>query len=266
MEIEKAKLFIRKAVDAKYDSLVFGGLGDPMLYPYLDPLLRWIKENYPNLLVRISTTGACLDRKMYSVICDVVTTVKFSNYGIRKEIYERVHGGSLVFEEVQNRIVDFIEYCHIQLKSPQIIMSFLELEENRTDLNDWIDYWNSFPIYEINAWRAHNWGGGLGVPCEIQPTVICNRLRVHNCTIWVDGTVSACCFDTEKKLIIGELQSDSFDQIHQKSDWILRLHESGKLSEQNIMCRYCDQITDRTDALVYLKREKIMKDIREAEN
>lgn len=263
MDLESAKLYIQKLVDAKYDSLVLGGLGDPILYPQLEALLCWIRTNYPHLLVRISTTGACLNKKMYPILCDAVSTVKFSNYGFSKEIYEYVHGGSLVYEDVLQNIIDFIDFCHKQPKSPKIVMSFLDMPENHIDLNNWILFWERYPVYEINVWRAHNWGGGLGTHCEFQPSIICTRLKAHNCTIWVDGTVSACCFDTEKKLIIGNLQSDSFDQIYQKSDCILQLHTSGKLNEFDIVCRFCDQITDRTDALIYLEREEIIKDIRE---
>jgi radical SAM protein with 4Fe4S-binding SPASM domain len=75
-----------------------------------------------------------------------------------------------------------------------------------------------------------------------------------------DGTVSMCCFHPGRKLLLGDLNSESLGVIinSMKVKEIQDIHNNRKILSSDLPCRNCDQLRDRTDALIYTS-DKNMK-------
>ncbi|GHU77477.1 hypothetical protein FACS189461_5830 [Spirochaetia bacterium] len=84
--------------------------------------------------------------------------------------------------------------------------------------------------------------------------VICSRaLDLRGLYFCADGSVSICCMDFNRKLIIGDMKNNSLLEIinSENVNAIQKAHIDGSILKSNFICKNCDQIRDRKDALVY---------------
>ncbi len=260
MTIDEILMYTKKAVEAGYNAIIMGGMGDPMLHPQIKDVLTTLKATYPDVSIRLTTTGQFLTEDNLETVCNCVDILKISNYGFTKNVYESVHRGSLVFEDVQKNLERLADY---KGKKPNIIMSFLYMDINKSDVYDWIEYWTKKGFEEVNVWKCHNWGGHLTEREQLSDArTYCERIRNRHFKVWVNGKVSVCTFDCEKRLLLGDLKSEDFTTINQKYERIKEIHDTGKVYNMNADCGNCDQIYSRDNALLYLNLDgKIEKNI-----
>ena len=203
-----------------------------------------------------------MDSTKWDLICEYVDILKISNYGFTKEKYEAVHRGSLVFEDVQRNLMQLSQN---RKRKPYIIMSYLDMDINHSDVMLWVDYWVKQGLDEVNVWKQHNWGGYVADREVLSNTeVSCERIKNKHFKIWSDGNVSPCVFDCEKRLLLGNLKKDSFSMINEKYDILRGVHDKGGVSGTDLICAKCDQIFSRSDALLYLyENGKTIKEYRQ---
>lgn len=231
----------------------FGGFGDPLMDKGLEEKLKYIKENYPDVKTSITSTCQLLEGSILELVCQYVDVLKISHYGFSKSTFESVHRGSLVYEKVKKNIQDLLKID--KPKRPYVIMSFIDLPENKGEAEPWRDYWEEL-CDEISIWRPHNWAGIFSeghTKTGVQD--ICRSCgRVGNDFVFrTNGDVSVCCFDFNKKLVVGNIMNTSFQDILQeeKLQNIIEIHQYNKYKDSGLICENCDQIFDRTDALLY---------------
>ena len=259
------KKCIDECAENGYNSFLFGGMGDPLANNDIIKMFEYIKESIPNSLIRLTTTGQLLNQKLFKDICCYVDVVKFSNYGFTKATYESVHRGSLDFEKVKKNILNFISFRNEYINKnvcknkPYIIMNYLDLKENHHEIEKWIDFWKEKEVDQIDIWKQHNWSGHVGEISNVKERMPCSRVLNNSLAIWVDGCVSICCFDCEKKAIVGTIPQDrlkdilnstvvnEYSQIHRKY-----------LNLDCTICLLCDQCYNRENALLkrYKRRNK----------
>lgn len=241
-----------------YDALVFGGMGDPVANPEMERMFAYTKENYPTISIRLTTTGQLLNPSIEKSIYEYVDILKFSHYGYTKSVYESVHRGSLCFEKIKANILRVVNNRDTK---PYVVMNYLDLDLNHHEVQDWIRFWQKQNVDQLDVWEQHNWAGYEGAIMHSEQSIPCHRVLTRNIAVWVDGDVSVCCFDCEKKLLLGNLLNESFEQLYQKSlsvDLMAR-HKSGASLDPYI-CSNCDQIFNREFALLYREvKGKIIK-------
>jgi len=246
----------KKIVDETYSfgikNMIFGGFGDPLMDNKLEQRLEYVKINYPDIKMSMINTGHLLENENLKLVCKYLDVIKISNYSFSKFTYEKVHRGSLKYEKVKKNIDDFLNIN--KTFRPFTIMTFLYLPENHTEMEEWKKYYE--PLCErIDIWMPHNWGGGH-VICERKISMQCRRaLKLSDLTFCADGSVSICCFDYNRELIIGNIMKDSLDNIinNNETKRIQRILESDNetILSSDLICKNCDQIRDRSDALIY---------------
>lgn len=231
-----------------------GGMGEPLLDAGLECKLGWLNKNYPDIKVGITTNGQLLLQKR-DILCKYVNILKISNYGFTKESFEKVHRGSLKFEEVKRNIEEFLSIP--ETDRPKTIMSFLILKENQGEEKAWKEYWEE-KCEELFIWLPHNWAGYKESHTEQ------NREKCRSCgrpgndfTIRANGDVSACCWDFNRELTIGNLNYFSFKDIYEGKELskIIEMHRKSLFFEYENICRHCDQLYDRSDALIYSSKK-----------
>ncbi|MBF0312069.1 MAG: SPASM domain-containing protein [Oligoflexia bacterium] len=226
------------------------GFGDSFMDPEFEKKLRLTKERYPFVKTYNSTTGHLCDENRYQWIIETIDTLKISIYATSKETYGKIHGEKLNFEKIKKNINRIIETE--KSKRPYIIMLFVVLPENRHEAEQWKEEWES-KSDEIMLWKPHNWNGTYPsdsvTPLAIQS---CGRPLHGNPYVHANGEVSICCFDYNKNLIIGDLRKEKLKDILQgeKLERIRSMHKDLTFPE-NIICKKCDQTSDRSGALVY---------------
>ncbi|MCW8914486.1 MAG: SPASM domain-containing protein [Magnetovibrio sp.] len=255
-------LFIKamdQAAELGVISLDLTGFGDSFLDPKVDEKLAYVKDKYPEIKIYTSTTAHAMQGKKFDLALKYFDTIRISNYGFSKESYEAVHGGKLKYEKVMDNIHNLLERPPGQ--RPYTMMSFLMLDENQGEAEAWKEYWEP-RVDEIAIWRPHNYGGADSIEqYAFRSGSRDQHLNQHSCgrpfkgnpSVKVNGDLTVCCFDFNHKLIVGNLNEMSLQDIltGEKMEHIRQIHRDNSYDGCGLLCDGCDQIYDRQDALVY---------------
>lgn len=256
MSTDFFKNVLDQAVDLGAISLDTCGFGDAFTDPEFERKLEYLKTKYPFMKTYVSSTCHLINSKRIIWVCKYVDTLKISMYGFSKEVYEKIHRGSLKYEKVFENISNIVSLP--SGKKPYIIMLFLLLPENEHQLEEWKAYWEP-KVDEIMIWKPHTFVGGYGSPIYDEqkkyPRKVksCGRPFVGDIYVHVNGQVSVCCFDYNRKLIIGDLKNQTLREVLESKEIekIREVHKKKNFSESDLLCKSCDQIFDRNDALLY---------------
>jgi radical SAM protein with 4Fe4S-binding SPASM domain len=268
----------RDNVDYKYDTMSFDlfkksfdevselgvkqiaacGFGDPLLDNELGKKLCYAKGKCPDIRLVTTTTGHLLNGKMSDLVCKYFDLVKISIYGITKMIYEKVHRGSLKFEEIKENIDVFLT----RSDRPVVVLTFLILPENEMEWKQWKEYYeplaDRIDIWKPRAWpnatRETSWSTNNS---DISPEDIrtCGRIqKTNDLLIHTDGSVSLCGIDFNRRLIVGNIYNEKLSDIIKGEEIkrIQKIHSDGRsILRSNLICKNCDLIRDRSNALIY---------------
>ena len=106
-------------------------------------------------------------------------------------------------------------------------------------------------VDEIEIWKPHNWGDALNYRIGAPVKNSCGRPVRGPLQVQVDGTVNMCCFDYDGKLVLGDLKTQTLDEIF-SFDAYLNLkecHTTGNYPD-DMLCKNCDQRIEY-DGLLY---------------
>lgn len=254
MPEELFRSIVKQSYDIGVRQLDIGGYGDPLVDPNFSDRVKWIKSIYPN--IRISTISTCqlLRGELADAVAEYVDDLKISHYGYSKDTYEKVHRGSLVFEDIKKNIEDFLE----RTKKPKITISYLILEDSKHEIEKWKEYWIN-KVDDMQIWYPHNYAGAKEEYDNITEHA---WERVHSCgrpgrdfTFCANGDVNACCFDFNHDLVIGNMYENTFQDIidGEKLKKIINIHRNNEFRNSRIICEKCDQIFCRDSALYFSK-------------
>ena len=241
----------------------FGGYGDIFMCQkeVLLQYMQYIKDEIPDCKLQSSSTCNAITEEKLPLL-EYLDVLRVSMYGMDKQTYESVHKGSVKFERVWENIHRILDYP----KRPYLSFNYVILKQNKHHIEQWKEYWEE-RVDEIQIWKPHNFGGfydtlelqGLKDSIEIKPFneakdhPKCNRIYGRDMIIRENGEVSLCCFDPHRKFIMGDLHTQSLEQIQNGEPIknVQKIFKENKVFSSNLICKVCDQITDRSDSLVY---------------
>lgn len=242
----------------QYNTITFSGFGEPLLDPTLDDKIEYVKKLGFDVL--LLTNGSLLTVPRFQELERLgVKSVRISLYGMSQETYSRVHGLINLdqFAKIKQNITKITEIK----KTTQIILTYNIIEGiNSDETEPWIAYWKDRADL-IEVWTPHNWVDGR-LYREIQKEKLnsCGRPLTTPLQVQVDGTVNMCCFDFNGKLLLGNLNNQSLDQIFSSENFkkILRRHITGDFTNSNLICENCEQRNrNRSNVMVYNSKFKI---------
>lgn len=259
MPTDLFKETMNQAVDLGVVSLDLCGFGDSFLDPKLDEKLDYVKTKHPSIKIYSSTTAHALQGKNFDLVCKYFDTIRISNYGFSKESYEAVHGGGLKYERILENMLRLLERPLSQ--RPYTMVSFLILPENEHEMDQWRKYWEP-RADEIAIWRPHNYGGDVQTDNiafhsssrqKKEEQRSCGRPFKGNPFVRTNGDVSVCCFDFNHQLVVGNVKEQSLLDVlsGDKINHVRKTHNEMDFDGCDLLCKDCDQIYDRADALVY---------------
>jgi len=254
--------FFKRVVDQGFElgmeSLDATGFGDPFMDPEFRDKLEYLKSEYPDVRVFTSTTAHLLYAKHHDWVSRCVDTLKISHYGHSDEVYTAIHGGTVRYDKVVENLNVLLE--RDPKDRPYVIMQFLIFPENEHQMEDWRQYWEP-KCDETLVWIPHNYGGGFQRDAfdKLQESDrearTCGRPFNGNLFVRENGEVSMCCFDFNRQLILGDLKRESLRDVvmGERLQAIREEHAAGgeAILKGNTICKDCDQIYEREDALVY---------------
>jgi MoaA/NifB/PqqE/SkfB family radical SAM enzyme len=151
-----------------------------------------------------------------------------------KEVFEATRLG-LKYDKV---IANIERLVRIRAESgkrrPKLILSFVR-QNNSADEQAFIEHWRAIAD-KVHITDLHNWAGTLNTESDVNYP--CYRPWLTFTVLW-DGRVSLCCADFDGKIILGDLNSSSIQEIWNAEPYrdARRQHlESGGPD----ICRACD--------------------------
>ncbi len=237
----------------QYKNVNFAGMGEPTLNPKLTSMIRYIADK--GLRSLLITNGSTLDYNRFLELQDAgLYSVRVSFHGVTPRGYSRLHGvPEKQFNFVKNNL-DFI-FKNVKNRKTKILLAcVLAKGVNDEDYQPWIDMWKDKADL-LEVWRAHNWIDSLNFrKNQKDKAKTCGRILNGPLQIQVDGTVNACCFDYDGKLVYGDLKSQRLSGIFASMNYdrIAWCHKSGDYKNSNLICENCDQRNkDKSEAIIY---------------
>jgi sulfatase maturation enzyme AslB (radical SAM superfamily) len=221
------------------NTLTFSGFGEFSMDPDWRSKMVLAAKSFP--VINILTNLSRFSDDDLEFLLQHVSSIRISLYGLTKETYKKVHRSrnGNPFET----IIKQIEWlCDHRKPDQEVILNYLILDENKHETQDWIKFWEN-KATRIEVWRPHNWVDGKQYRHQcthLLPT--CGRPFHGPIQVQVDGTVNVCCFDFNGKMVVGDLNHQTLEEIYGGDEMkrIRDLHAAGKTDELEL-CRVCDQ-------------------------
>jgi len=226
------------------------GYGDVFLDNKLFEKLKYAKQINPDFHVYVSTTGIAMTQGKFDDITKYIDTLKLSIYGTNKTVYEEVMSG-LDYDKALGNILGFIDYQEKGRSPVYIIANFIVMDENKHQLEEWIEYWEP-RVNEVYAWKPHNYTDGRhyrDITGKEQKS--CGRPLDGPLNIASNGDVHVCCFDYDKVLTVGNIRAQSIEEIL-SGDAMRFIQDKHRRNDfSGLICATCDQTVKDDSVLLY---------------
>ena len=240
------KLFstcLEKIQDAtnQYTIVSMAGFGEPLMdKDFLDKVEIAYKKGFEQTL---TTNASLLTVEKFLRMQEMgMRTIKVSFYGMTPQSYSAVHGIDRDSPRFEKLLDTLNEICALQKQTRLALIFNVTQGYNDKDLEPWLDYWKDKAAL-VEAWKPHNWVYGRNlraVAAEKRKT--CGRPFSGPLQVQVDGTVNMCCFDFNGDLFLGDLKTQTLDEIFAKDAFknLCAQHSSGVYNDK-VICANCDQ-------------------------
>ena len=248
---------------SQFDTLTLSGLGEQLLDETIDDKILYAKKHKYSALML--TNGSLLTVDRFKRLEDVgLDSIRVSIYGNTPDSYNTVHGIEKkdMFQSIKDNLTEISRIKnHTRLLITYVVVS----GHNDTALEPWKEYWKD-KVDLLEVWRPHNWADGRTYrTVQREKAKTCGRPWKTPIQIQVDGTVNMCCFDFDGKLLLGDLKTQTLEEIFESPMFkkILRCHMAGEFCGSGLICENCDQRNlDKSDIMIYSSKFDIQDRIK----
>jgi radical SAM protein with 4Fe4S-binding SPASM domain len=251
MDMNLFKKIVDDATQYGIESVDTCGFGEPLLDKHLFERFKYIRKKLPKAQIFCSTTGYHLEGDKWNNVLEYVDILKLSIYGVTKETYEAFHRGRLKYTDTMANIFGFLTYANETGKRPHTIGLFLETELNAHEKDAWLKRWEP-NLDEVMVWKPHNWVSGRHYrELDYTRQKSCGRPIKAPMYIHADGTVSPCCFDIHKGIPLGDMNTQTIEEVYRGEPYrrLREAHREGNF--QDYICKGCDQTNHNPGVLLY---------------
>jgi len=252
--LPKFKKILDKVLDEtqQYDTITLSGFGEPLLDSTIEKKISYASSR--GLDVLMLSNAALLTVERFKKLERLgVKSIRISFYGMTPKVYSLVHGikNEKIFSKVKENLVKIAQIR----KTAKIVLTYNVIPGvNDSETNEWINFWKD-KVDLVEVWRPHNWVYGRSYRViQNEKVNTCGRPWKTPLQIQVDGTVVMCCFDFNGNLLLGDLNTQTLEEIFSSDLFkkILYCHTTGKFEGSNLICENCDQRNKiKSDIMIY---------------
>ena len=221
------------------DTVTLSGFGEFSMDPNWQQKVAIGSQHFKT--VHIVTNASLLTEEDLDFLLENVSDIRISLYGLDESTYRLIHNppAQIKFAKVKQNIEYFSRY---KKKGQRVILNYIEVLSNRRQTHEWIRFWKD-RVDLVEVWKPHNWIDAKEYrSIDRRRRITCGRPFNGPIQVQVDGTVNVCCFDYNGLMIIGDLNTQSFEEIYhgKEMEKIQKYHKSGK-ADKLYLCAICDQ-------------------------
>lgn len=230
--------------------------GEPLLHPRFADMVRYAKESGVVERVTTTTNGSRLAPQLNRQIIEAgIDKICVSVYGMNEEQYTKFSKFKINFDSLVENTRDLYEHrgnCEIVVKingdviSPEDEAKFYEVFEpiaTGVSVEHVMSCWVQTPEFNLAA-KGLQPNPLVGIWSQpIQETLVCPYV-FRSFTIHPEGTASTCFLDWGRKLLIGDVRTQSVKDIWNGAP--LRAHQLMMLRgerKKHPICGSCGQMT-----------------------
>lgn len=246
------KIINQLAQQENVDTVDIGGFGEPFADKLLFERCEYIRQRLPKAKIFTSSNCYLMTPDKYDEVVKYIDALKISVYGVTKETFERCHRGRVTFEQTYDNVLGLLE----RDKKPYTIGLLTITEDNEHEKDAWLEFWEP-KLDEVYIWLPHNFGGTRNYrTIDRTKQQSCGRPVNGPLYVHLDGTVSMCCLDINKKLKIGDMNTQTIPEIFNSEAYkrIKHKHKVGDFSD--LLCENCCQTNFNPDVLVYASNKE----------
>lgn len=226
-------------------------LGESMLVPWLPEAVAFAKEvGYPYIF--LTTNGSlATPKKVEAIMAAGLDSLKFSyNYVDENQFVEIARVKKALFHKMKENIKAAWEIRKAMGYKTGLYASYIDYDGEQgekmkdaiAEIKPYVDEIYALPLYNQAALiDRKDWdfvAGNRGRLGNLRPPLPCWSIFTEG-HIAFDGTLSACCFDHDKRFAMGDLTRDKFmDAWHSQKFQDLREHHLRK-NVKNSICQAC---------------------------
>ena len=208
--------------------------GEAFLDRYLTEKVRYAKEKGIKEVGMISNGSLITEKVARGMVEARLDAINISIDAGGKDVFEATRIG-LNYDKVIANVERLLRVrAELGRRRPKLILSFVR-QDNSADEHAFIEHWRKIAD-KIHITELHNWAGTLNRESDVN--FPCYRPWLTFTVLW-DGRVSLCCADFDGKTILGDLNTQTIEQVWNGDAYrtARRQHlESGGPD----VCRACD--------------------------
>ncbi|MEW6668830.1 MAG: radical SAM/SPASM domain-containing protein [Thermodesulfobacteriota bacterium] len=257
--------FFKKIIDdlgrfpQKLKKLYFHNFGEPLINKHLPAMIQYAKDRDVTEQTELITNGSLLAREVNrSLVRSGLDHITISVEGLTEHDYLSVARYKIRYARFIDAIRDFFEnkgHCTVHIKIADIALRSKDHEERFYhmfgDMADTIFIENivnqddAYPYTELNTFKSTFSRGQYGE--DLQNIKVCPSL-FFMLTVNSDGSVSPCCVDWRRQVLIGHCSRQTLLEIWHGAplSHLQILHLQGQ-RHQHAICSKCNYLTYSSD-------------------
>ena len=217
-EIPKNKIFelIDECKDIGVNSIQFSIVNEPLANKNIFEILKYASSKKFDDIFIVSNGSLLNENKALKLLETNITKIQFSLDAFKAETFEKNRFTKVkkpgLYEKVKNNIINFIELRDkMGKKFPLVRVSFIELEDNKNEIDDFENYWSE-KVDGIHFQRLTDYKNKIINFDEVKDKVRCNMSNFR-LSIKSDGNVRPCCVGYGEKILIGNIFNSTLKEI-----------------------------------------------------
>jgi len=222
--------------------------GESLLHPELVDFIKTIKQK-GFAPVQLASNGLLLDDAMgEKLIASGLDFISFSLDTNNDELYKKSRKNGDLAVSRQN-VINFSQKCAEKrkqgIKTPEIQVSTVDIEEYRAEQEEFIRFWLQYAD-RVRVYAEHSSDGSFGsISRELlkpgkDERKPCKKVYSDIIIYW-DGKTALCNHDWDNRLRLGNVNEQSIQEIWNSQEYekVRRMHETACFSD-DIVCKNCD--------------------------
>jgi radical SAM protein with 4Fe4S-binding SPASM domain len=234
MSVELFRKIVDEAAELGITHIRMHNYGEAFIDKRLVEKVRYAKDKGIKEVGVISNGSLITEKVARGMIEAGLDAINISVDASGKEVFESTRIG-LKYDKVIANIERLVRLrAESGMRRPKLILSFVR-QNNSTDEQAFIEHWRTIAD-KVHVTDLHNWAGTLNTESDVNYP--CYRPWLTFTVLW-DGRVSLCCADFDGKIVLGNLNTSSIQEIWNAEPYrdARRQHlESGGPD----ICRSCD--------------------------
>ena len=244
---------IRQAKEIGIKFVIPQGAGEPFMHPNFLTILEVLKKN--GFMVGFNTNASFINKYISKIILNLnIDDIGFSVDALNSDTFSKITNTKF-FNLVKSNILNFIELKKkYNLNKPYIRILLVELPENLTEIQKYIDFWID-KVDEVVILKCRSFDGrhlaNTNLPQNNRPA--CNYL-FNTIFIQWDGAYDICCEDWNREFLYYDFYKTNLKAfwLGDKMEKFRSLHKK-KLFNKISICSDCQAWQPAPIKLEYTK-------------